>query len=181
MKKLDTYWFKERNRLLNIFRKLSFMIALVFFISSCSKRELTTYSTGAGVGIAGYSLSKSFLGQSGSGNLNQVIAITTLSTLLGVFMGSEISENLFEDEEQIIQTALHSNQQKSTWKKVDENNIESELTVEKDRVYRNAKGEICKDFTLTLNREGYITQATGTSCRDSQNNWTTLGSDIVNN
>ena len=53
MKKLDTYWFKERNRLLNIFRKLSFIIALVFFISSCSKKELTTYGTGAGVGVAG--------------------------------------------------------------------------------------------------------------------------------
>ena len=179
MKKLDTYWFKERNRLFNIFRKISFIIALVFFISSCSKKELTTYSTGAGVGIAGYSLSKSFLGQSGSGNLNQVIAITTLSTLLGVFMGSEISENLFEDEVQIINTSLEDNDRVSEWKKIDENNQEMKLKVEENKTYTNNNGELCKDFTLTLNREGFITQSNGTSCRDSKGNWKTLGADVL--
>ena len=102
-KKIDKEWFKEREKVSRLFDKIDFhkivyVFLIVFIVSSCSqnsKNKWLSYGTGVGTGMAGYSLTKSFLGQSGTGgNINQVIAITTLSTLLGVFMGSEIADNI---------------------------------------------------------------------------------------
>ena len=90
-------------------KKIS-LILLIIFCISCSqnnKKNWLTYGTGVGTGMAGYTLTKSLLGTSGSGgNINQVIAITTLSTLLGVFMGSEIADNIYQDEQEILNSDM---------------------------------------------------------------------------
>ena len=107
------------------------ILVISLFLFSCSqnsKKNWLTYGTGAGTGMAGYSLAKSFLGQSGSGgNINQVIAITTLSTLMGVFMGSEIADNLYEEEQEVLNVSLNRNK-KTTWSMVDEESNKEIIT-----------------------------------------------------
>ena len=46
-------------------KKLSILF-LTLFLFSCSKKQLITGGTGAGVGLGSYAIFKSFMGQSGS-------------------------------------------------------------------------------------------------------------------
>ena len=99
-------------------KKLSILV-LSFFLFSCSKKDMITYGTGVGTGLSGYTIYKSFMGQSGtSGNLPVMISITTLSTLLGVYLGSEISDNMF-DEKEVMNVSMNTNNQ-TTWSLKDE-------------------------------------------------------------
>ena len=91
-------------------RNTIIILFATILISSCSqngKKNWITYGTGAGVGMGTYTLVKSWLGKSGTGgNLNQVIAITTLGTLAGVFMGSEIAENMTDDQQEVLNVSM---------------------------------------------------------------------------
>ena len=70
------------------------------------------------------------MGQSGTGgNINQVIAITTIGTLLGVFMGSEIAENLTESEQNMVNVSLDKNTA-TEWTKKDNQGNETIATIE---------------------------------------------------
>ena len=135
-KKIDREWFKEREKVSRLFDKIDFhkivyVFLLVFIVSSCSqnsKKNWLTYGTGVGTGHMRYSLTKSFLGQSGTGgNINQVIAITTLSTLLGVFMGSEIADNIYQEEQEVLNVSMNKNSQ-TTWSMIDEKNNKEVIT-----------------------------------------------------
>ena len=182
--KFDKEWFKERNRLLKIFKKLSFTIALVFFISSCSvnnKKNLTTYGTGLGVGTASWALTKSFLGKSGSsGNLPTVIAVTAIGTLLGTYWGSEIAENMYGAEDvQVIKASLEDEKEDThEWTKQNSQGDIETLTVEKMNTFKK-DNNTCKEFIVTKNVEGSISQITGTACQNSNGEWVSLGEDLL--
>ena len=105
-KKIDKEWFKEREKVSRLFDKIDFhkivyVFLLVFIVSSCSqnsKKNWLTYGTGVGTGM-GYSLTNHWKSGTG-GNINQVVKITTLSALLGVFMGS-IIDNIYQEEQEV--------------------------------------------------------------------------------
>tara|TARA_B100000989_G_C19374266_1_gene398773 strand:- start:144 stop:644 length:501 start_codon:yes stop_codon:yes gene_type:complete len=165
-------------------KKLS-VLFLSLFLFSCSqnnKKNLLTYGTGAGTGMAGYSLAKSFLGQSGSGgNINQVIAITTLSTLLGVFMGSEIADNLYEEEQEVLNVSLNRNK-KTTWSMVDEENNKEIITkIEPtEELTSNFGKQQCKKFNFSMEEGGYIKRGEGYACLNPQSgNWEMLGVEML--
>ena len=167
-----------------IMKKIS-VILLIILCTSCSqnnKKSLLTYGTGAGTGIAGYSLAKSFLGQSGSGgNINQVIAITTLSTLLGVFMGSEIADNLYEEEQEVLNVSLNRNK-KTTWSMVDEENNKEIITkIEPtEKLTSNFGKQQCKKFNFSMEEGGYIKRGEGYACLNPQSgNWEMLGVEML--
>ena len=64
-------------------KKLSILF-LTLFLFSCSKKQLITGGTGAGVGLGSYAIFKSFMGQSGTGgDLKTMVAITTIGTVMG--------------------------------------------------------------------------------------------------
>ncbi len=186
LKKIDRDWFKEREKISKLFDKsdfykLVYVFLMVFIFSSCSKKDIATYGTGAGVGMAGYSLSKSFLGQSGSGgNLNQVIAITTLSTLLGVFMGSEIAENMFDDEQEVLNVSMNRNQQ-TTWSMIDNNNKEVITKIKPTKeIISNFGRQQCKKFDFSMEEGGYIKRGQGYACQNNQTgNWQMLGVELL--
>tara|TARA_B100000886_G_scaffold310450_1_gene245217 strand:- start:196 stop:696 length:501 start_codon:yes stop_codon:yes gene_type:complete len=165
-------------------KKLS-VLFLSLFLFSCSqnnKKNLLTYGTGAGTGMAGYSLAKSFLGQSGSGgNINQVIAITTLSTLMGVFMGSEIADNLYEEEQEVLNVSLNRNK-KTTWSMVDEENNKEIITkIEPtEELTSNFGKQQCKKFNFSMEEGGYIKRGEGYACLNPQSgNWEMLGVEML--
>ena len=165
-------------------KKLS-VLFLSLFLFSCSqnnKKNLLTYGTGAGTGMAGYSLAKSFLGQSGTGgNINQVIAITTLSTLLGVFMGSEIADNLYEEEQEVLNVSLNRNK-KTTWSMVDEENNKEIITkIEPtEELTSNFGKQQCKKFNFSMEEGGYIKRGEGYACLNPQSgNWEMLGVEML--
>ena len=71
-KKIDREWFKERDRVSKLFDKIDFhkivyLFLILFFVSSCSKKQLITSGVGTGVGLGSYAIFKSFMGQSGTG------------------------------------------------------------------------------------------------------------------
>ena len=165
-------------------KKLS-VLFLSLFLFSCSqnnKKNLLTYGTGAGTGMAGYSLAKSFLGQSGSGgNINQVIAITTLSTLLGVFMGSEIADNLYEEEQEVLNVSLNRNK-KTTWSMIDEEDNKEIITkIEPtEELTSNFGKQQCKKFNFSMEEGGYIKRGEGYACLNPQSgNWEMLGVEML--
>ena len=165
--------------------KKLFVLFLSLFLFSCSqnnKKNLLTYGTGAGTGMAGYSLAKSFLGQSGSGgNINQVIAITTLSTLLGVFMGSEIADNLYEEEQEVLNVSLNRNK-KTTWSMIDEENNKEIITkIEPtEELTSNFGKQQCKKFNFSMEEGGYIKRGEGYACLNPQSgNWEMLGVEML--
>ena len=165
-------------------KKLS-VLFLSLFLFSCSqnnKKNLLTYGTGAGTGMAGYSLAKSFLGQSGSGgNINQVIAITTLSTLMGVFMGSEIADNLYEEEQEVLNVSLNRNK-KTTWSMIDEENNKEIITkIEPtEELTSNFGKQQCKKFNFSMEEGGYIKRGEGYACLNPQSgNWEMLGVEML--
>lgn len=189
-KKIDREWFKERDKISKIldkidFHKIIYVFLLVFVVSSCSqnsKKNWLTYGTGVGTGLAGYSLTKSRLGKSGTGgNINQVIAITTLSTLLGVFMGSEIAENIYNNEQEIMNVSLNRNQ-KSTWKLVDDNSNKQIVTeIEPtEELTSNFGQQKCKKFNFSMEEGGFVKRGEGYACQNNKTgNWEMLGIELL--
>ena len=165
-------------------KKIS-LILLIIFCTSCSqnnKKNWLTYGTGVGTGMSGYALAKSFLGKSGTGgNINQVIAITTLSTLLGVFMGSEIADNIYQDEQEIINVSLNRNK-KSTWKLVDDKSNKEVITeIEPiQELTSNFGQQKCKKFNFSMEEGGYIKRGEGYACQNNKTgNWEMLGVEML--
>ena len=190
LKEIDKNWFLERDKISKLFHKTNFhkivyIFVLIFFITSCSQnrnKNMVTYGTGIGTGLAGWSLTKSFLGKSGTGgNINQVIAITTLSTLLGVFMGSEIADNIYDEEQEIVNVSLNRNQ-KSTWKMVDENSNKEVITeIEPtEEITSNFGSQKCKKFNWEMEEGGFVKRGKGYACQNNKTgNWEMLGVELL--
>lgn len=189
-KKIDREWFKEREKVSRLFDKIDFhkivyMFLLVFIVSSCSqnsKKNWLTYGTGVGTGMAGYSLTKSFLGKSGTGgNINQVIAITTLSTLLGVFMGSEIADNIYQEEQEVLNVSMNKNSQ-TTWSMIDEKNNKEVITkiAPTEEITSNFGQQRCKKFNFSMEEGGFIKRGEGYACQNNKTgNWEMLGVELL--
>ena len=166
-------------------KKLSLIIISLFFITSCSndnRKNLTMYGTGLGVGSASWALTKSFLGKSGnSGNIPTVIAVTTLGTILGTYWGSEIADNMFEDEQEVMNVSLNRNK-KSTWKLVDDKS-EKEVITEiepTEELTSNFGQQKCKKFKFSMEESGYIKRGEGYACQNNQTgNWEMLGVELL--
>ena len=189
-KKIDKEWFKEREKVSRLFDKIDFhkivyVFLLVFIVSSCSqnsKKNWLTYGTGVGTGMAGYSLTKSFLGKSGTGgNINQVIAITTLSTLLGVFMGSEIANNIYQEEQEVLNVSMNKNSQ-TTWSMIDEKNNKEVITkiAPTEEITSNFGQQRCKKFNFSMEEGGFIKRGEGYACQNNKTgNWEMLGVELL--
>ena len=109
------------------------------------------------------SLTKSFLGKSGTGgNINQVIAITTLSTLLGVFMGSEIADNIYQEEQEVLNVSMNKNSQ-TTWSMIDEKNNKEVITkiAPTEEITSNFGQQRCKKFNFSMEEGGFIKRGEG--------------------
>ena len=189
-KKIDKEWFKEREKVSRLFDKIDFhkivyVFLLVFIVSSCSqnsKKNWLTYGTGVGTGMAGYSLTKSFLGKSGTGgNINQVIAITTLSTLLGVIMGSEIADNIYQEEQEVLNVSMNKNSQ-TTWSMIDEKNNKEVITkiAPTEEITSNFGQQRCKKFNFSMEEGGFIKRGEGYACQNNKTgNWEMLGVELL--
>ena len=188
-KKLDRDFFKEREKVSklfnNNFHKIIYLFLLVFIVSSCSndnRKNLTMYGTGLGVGSASWALTKSFLGKSGNGgNIPTVIAVTTLGTILGTYWGSEIADNMFEDEQEVMNVSLNQNQ-KSTWKLIDDNSNKEIVTkIEPtEELISNSGQQRCKKFNFSMEESGYIKRGEGFACQNNQTgNWEMLGVELL--
>lgn len=165
-------------------RNTIIILFATILISSCSqngKKNWITYGTGAGVGMGTYTLVKSWLGKSGTGgNLNQVIAITTLGTLAGVFMGSEIAENMTDNQQEVLNVSMER-EKTTTWSMIDENSEEVITKIEpKETVKRNFGKEQCKKFDFSIEEKGMIKRGQGFACNNPKSgNWEMLGVEML--
>ena len=160
------------------FSILSMTFTLLLACSQSGKKNFLAYGTGAGTGMASYTLVKSWLGKSGSGgNIPQVVAVTTLGTLLGVFMGSEIADNLIQDEKIIVNESLNSDEQ-TTWKKVeDEKEIVAKITPTEKLT--NDENQECKRFDWHIEDGAEVKKGSGIACKNTNGEWETLGSSMM--
>ena len=184
--KIDREWFKERDRISKLFEKIDFhkivyVFVLIFFVSSCTKKQMVTYGTGVGTGLGGYTIYKSFMGQSGTGgNLQTMVAVTTLSTLLGVFLGSQIADNMF-DEEEVMNVSMNTNNQ-TTWKLVDDNSKKEVITKIQptETITSNFGRQNCKKFDFSMEEGGFIKRGQGYACQNPQTgSWEMLGTELL--
>ena len=161
-------------------KNLSFLFTFIFLITSCTQKQLITGGTATGIGLGSYPIFKSFTGQSGTGgDIRTMAAITTLGTLMGLLLGSEIAEKSIEKDNNYSQRIMNSAFEdglKQVWRG---NNQEILITpLEKVNVSSKAHSE-CRRFEFRLEEQGIIKRGKGIACKDVNKNWITLASEII--
>ena len=184
-KKIDREWFKERDRVSKLFDKIDFhkivyVFLFVFIVSSCSKKQLITGGTGAGVGLGSYAIFKSFMGQSGTGgDMKTMIAITTIGTVMGALMGSEIADNIIEEDNNYSQRIMNSafeDDLRQVWRGQNQNIL---IEPQEPINVPNLSNSECRKFEFTFEEMGTIKRGSGIACKDGNKNWRMLGEEML--
>ena len=160
-------------------KKLSILF-LTLFLFSCSKKQLITGGTGAGVGLGSYAIFKSFMGQSGSGgDLKTIVAVTTIGTVVGALMGSEIADNIIEEDNNYTQRIMNSafeDDLRQVWRS---QNNEILITPQQQVEVQSLSNNECRKFEFTFEEQGIIKRGSGIACKDANKNWKMLGSELL--
>lgn len=153
-----------------MFRKISIIFTLAFFLSACEgsgKGEKETVGTllGAGLGaLAG--------AQFGDGR--GTLVATAIGALAGAYIGGEAGKSLDKADlayaQKTTQDTLEYNQtgQASTWRNPDSGNSGG---IEPTRTFVANDGAHCRDFQTTINIDGDTEIANGTACRQPDGSW----------
>lgn len=155
------------------------VLFLILFLISCSKKQLITSGVATGTGLGSYAIFKSFMGQSGAGgDLQTMVAVTTIGTVMGALMGSEIAENLIEDEINYTQGIMNSTFEddlRQVWKGNDSNI----LITPKEEINVPSVPNECRKFDFQLEEQGTIKRGSGIACKDANRDWKMLGSEML--
>ena len=156
------------------------ILFLTLFLFSCSKKQLITGGTGAGVGLGSYAIFKSFMGKSGSGgDLKTIVAVTTIGTVVGALMGSEIADNIIEEDNNYTQRIMNSafeDDLRQVWRG---NNKEILITPQQQVDVPSMSSSECRRFEFTFEDQGIIKRGSGIACKDANKNWRMLGSEML--
>ena len=156
------------------------ILFLTLFLFSCSKKQLITGGTGAGVGLGSYAIFKSFMGQSGSGgDLKTMVAITTIGTVMGALMGSEIADNIIEKDNNYSQRIMNSafeDDLRQVWRG---QNQEILITPQQQVDVPSMSSSECRKFEFQFEEMGTIKRGSGVACKDGNKNWKMLGEEML--
>ncbi|WP_245593369.1 RT0821/Lpp0805 family surface protein [Azospirillum halopraeferens] len=143
---------------------------LALSLAACEGGGFGGMTTGETVGTLGGAAGGALLGsQIGSGTGQ--IAATAVGTLLGAYAGREIARHFGQTD----RTRAHSAEQQAVAQNstVSWNNPQSGYggTVQPLDTYRNASGQLCREYTHTINVEGRTEAARGTACQQTDGTW----------
>ncbi len=160
-------------------KKLSILF-LTLFLFSCTKKQLITSGIGTGTGLGSYAIFKSFMGQSGSGgDLKTMVAVTTIGTVVGALMGSEIADNIIEEDNNYTQRIMNSafeDDLRQVWRG---QNNEILITPQQQVEVPSLSNNECRKFEFTFEEQGIIKRGSGIACKDANKNWRMLGSEML--
>ena len=146
------------------------LVAAVLATAACAdmqnnpKQTMGTLGGAVVGGLAGSQFGK------GSGQL----WMTGLGTVLGAMAGSEIGKSLDKaDHTYANQTAQQSLEttptgQSSSWKNPDSGNSG---TITPTKTIEEPSGEVCREYTQTINVGGKTEQGYGKACRQADGSW----------
>lgn len=148
-------------------RKTAICAAMALGLAACESGSGVSGST---VGTLGGAAAGGLLGSQFGGGTGK-LAATAVGTLLGALAGREAGRRLTENDGNRAATAERralAQNETISW-----NNPESGTrgTIDPQRTYTNANGQLCRDYTHTIFVDGRAEQATGTACRQSDGNW----------
>ena len=159
-------------------KKLSILF-LTLFLFSCSKKQLITGGTGAGVGLGSYAIFKSFMGQSGTGgDMKTMIAVTTIGTVMGA-MGSEIADNIIEKDNNYSQRIMNSafeDDLRQVWRG---QNQEILITPQQQVEVPNMTSSECRKFEFQFEEMERLKEVLEVACKDGNKNWRMLGEEML--
>ena len=122
------------------------------------KKQLITSGIGTGTGLGSYAL-KSFMGQSGSGgDLKTMVAVTTIGTVVGALMGSEIADNIIEEDNNYTQRIMNSafeDDLRQVWRG---QNNEILITPQQQVEVPSLSNNECRKFEFTFEEQHYQTR-----------------------
>ncbi|MFQ5914689.1 MAG: RT0821/Lpp0805 family surface protein [Nitrospinota bacterium] len=142
-------------------------------LSGCSGAGINQESQGTLLGgalggLAGYGLGTA------TGSTAGKVLLTLGGTLLGGYLGSRVGRRLDErDRLAMADTTQHTLETKPsgtpmTWQNPDSGHSG---TVVARSVYRNNKGQNCRDFTQSFDVDGKVQNVTGAACRQPNGAW----------
>ena len=120
------------------------------------------------------------MGQSGTGgDMKTMIAVTTIGTVMGALLGSEIADNIIEYDNNYSQRVMNSafeDDLRQVWR---QNNQEILITPQRPVDVPNMSSNDCRKFEFTLKEQGTIKRGSGIACKDANKNWRMLGSEML--
>ncbi len=156
------------------------ILLLTIFLFSCTKKQLITSGVATGTGLGSYQIFKSFMGQSGTGgDMKTMIAVTTIGTVMGALLGSEIADNIIEHDNNYSQRIMNSafeDDLRQVWRK---DNQEILITPQQSVDVPNMSSNDCRRFEFTFEEQGTIKRGSGIACKDANKNWRMLGSEML--
>ena len=156
------------------------ILLLTVILFSCTKKQLITSGVATGTGLSSYQIFKSFMGQSGTGgDMKTMIAVTTIGTVMGALLGSEIADNIIEHDNNYSQRIINSafeDDLRQVWR---QNNQEILITPQQSVDVPKMSSNDCRRFEFTFEEQGTIKRGSGIACKDANKNWRMLGSEML--
>ena len=120
------------------------------------------------------------MGQSGTGgDLQTMVAVTTIGTVIGALLGSEIADNIIEEDKNYSQRIMNSafeDDLRQVWRG---NNQEILITPQQQVDVPSMSSSECRKFEFTYEDQGIIKRGSGIACKDANKNWRMLGSEML--
>ncbi|MGE0252084.1 MAG: RT0821/Lpp0805 family surface protein [Dongiaceae bacterium] len=149
-------------------KKLLLSLLVTVFVTACAEGAGPKQNIGTLLGAAGGAV----VGHNIGGGRGQTAAIA-IGTLLGAYAGSEIGKSLDAADRSYANRAAYSafetgrSNQPVYWRNPDSGNSGSVTPI---RTY-NTDGQVCREYTQTIQVGGRSEQAYGTACRDDSGDW----------
>ena len=102
-----------------------------------------------------------------------MVAVTTIGTVMGALLGSEIADNIIEEDknysQRIMNSAFEDDLDKSGG-----NNKEILITPQQQVDVTSMSSSECRKFEFTFEDQGIIKRGSGIACKDANKNWRML-------
>ena len=148
------------------------------FSFSCTKKQLITSGVATGTGLGSYQNFKSFMGQSGTGgDMKTIIAVTTIGTVMGALLGSEIADNIIEHDNNYSENneLAFEDDLRQVWR---QNNQEILITLNNQLMFQICHPTIVEDLNLHLKSKGQSKEGV-VLLVNANKNWRMLGSEML--
>ena len=143
-------------------------------ISGCETIERETgIGKGAQTGALGGAAAGGVISAIAGANPAWIAGSTILGAIAGGLLGDYLSKS---DREQHAQSSYQAFESQSAGGQMSWNNAETgnNGTTKINRVYRTTEGQLCKDFTQSINAGDRTETVNGTTCQEPDGTWKVL-------